>query len=74
MLGSMRPFIGMLVETLQEAPQLNNLGLLQSVANVLHNLSWKSDYNSKQIMRDVKTVYHLTRVSLKLYFTSSFTN
>lgn len=72
-LGSMRPFIGMLVETLQQqgpqtAAQLqehnnNHLQLLQSVANVLHNLSWKSDFNSKQIMRDFGTVHHLAKVT-----------
>ncbi|KAH9391752.1 anaphase-promoting complex subunit 2 [Tyrophagus putrescentiae] len=65
-LVSMRPFIGMLVETMQQqAPQAasqlqehnnNILQLLQSVANVLHNLSWKSDFNSKQIMRDFKAM------------------
>lgn len=70
-LGSMRPFIGMLVETLQQASRLDNLPLLQSAANVLHNLSWKADFNSRQIMRDVKTVEHLAKVRF-LHFIEYF--
>ena len=63
MLGSMRPFVKMLVATLQSSPDIDNhLLLVQAVGNVLHNLSWKTDYSSKQNMRDSQVVTYLIKV------------
>ena len=61
LLGSMRPFITVLVDLLKFS---TNDDLIQSAADILRNLSWKTDYSSKQTLRDVKAVYYLTKVCL----------
>ena len=66
--GPMRPFMSMLAETLHQTHSALNdhLHLITAVGNVLHNLSWKTDYASKQMMRDVKMVAYLIEVRFVL--------
>lgn len=58
LLGTKRSFLNSLIGMLQT----NEEDLIQSIAKVIQNLSWGSNFISMQTMRDVQTVIHLTNV------------
>lgn len=68
LLGSKKSFLLVLIELLS----LSNEDLIEAIAKVIQNLSWDTNYISMQTMRDLKTVTHLTTVSLFVFFLGNF--
>ncbi|OTF76192.1 APC-like protein, partial [Euroglyphus maynei] len=62
LLGSKKSFLLVLIELLR----ISNEDLIQTIAKVIQNLSWDTNYISMQTMRDVKTVTHLTNSMLNV--------
>lgn len=58
LLATMKPFMKALVSNLESPAE----ELRQVVASLLRNLSWKADYMTKQILREVGAVTYLTKV------------